>query len=116
MTEDPAGDNSSDWWNQAYAEDETSPWETSSPQPTLVELEDFGDIAGRVLDVGCGVGTHALYLAKQGHSVFGVDFAPAAIERARKRVADESTAGTIRFESQASTAPGINAVVERTEL
>lgn len=34
----------------------------------------------RVLDVGCGVGTLSLYLAKKGARVVGVDISPQAIE------------------------------------
>jgi SAM-dependent methyltransferase len=36
----------------------------------------------RVLDLGCGPGLYATKLAERGHEVFGVDFAPAAIEYA----------------------------------
>jgi SAM-dependent methyltransferase len=37
-------------------------------------------VRGKVLDVGCGVGTLALYLAKKGALVLGVDVSPRAIE------------------------------------
>jgi tellurite methyltransferase len=36
-----------------------------------------------VLDLGCGVGRHALYLASQGFNTFGTDASPAGIEEAR---------------------------------
>ncbi|MEU6275741.1 methyltransferase, FxLD system [Streptomyces populi] len=38
---------------------------------------------GRALDVGCGTGEMAEYLASLGYSVDGVDFAEGALERAR---------------------------------
>jgi cyclopropane fatty-acyl-phospholipid synthase-like methyltransferase len=38
-----------------------------------------------VLDVGYGTGENALYLASRGHEVWGIDFVPAAIERARAK-------------------------------
>ncbi|MGE5407944.1 MAG: methyltransferase domain-containing protein [Syntrophothermus sp.] len=39
----------------------------------------------RVLDLGCGDGTSAALLAREGHAVHGIDLSPAAIELARKR-------------------------------
>jgi hypothetical protein len=38
----------------------TPPWEVGHPQPALVELAEAGAFTGRVLDVGCGTGEHAL--------------------------------------------------------
>ena len=59
-----------------------APWDIPGPQPAFVELEEAGSIGRSVLDVGCGTGEHALYLAARGHEVWGIDFVPVAIERA----------------------------------
>ncbi len=40
---------------------------------------------GRVLDIGCGVGRHALYLQERGHDVLGIDLSPLALKVARLR-------------------------------
>ena len=40
---------------------------------------------GRVLDIGCNAGRHALYLQQKGHDVLGVDVSPLALETARLR-------------------------------
>jgi len=40
---------------------------------------------GRVLDVGCNAGRHALYLQQQGLDVLGVDVSPLAIAVAKER-------------------------------
>ena len=40
---------------------------------------------GRVLDVGCGAGRHALALARQGYEVVGIDPSPGAIDVATAR-------------------------------
>ena len=61
------------------------PWETGRPQTEFIQLEQAGEIVGSVLDVGCGTGENALYLAAQGHDVWGVDFAPASIQKAREK-------------------------------
>jgi len=37
-----------------------------------------------VLDAPCGIGRHAVHLAKMGYRVTGLDFAPAFLERARR--------------------------------
>ncbi|WP_072314679.1 class I SAM-dependent methyltransferase [Agrococcus sp. Marseille-P2731] len=42
---------------------------------------------GRALDLGCGEGGDALWLAQQGWRVTGVDLSPTAIERARAAAA-----------------------------
>lgn len=40
---------------------------------------------GRVLDVGCGAGRHALYLQKKGFEVLGIDRSPLAVKIAKQR-------------------------------
>jgi 2-polyprenyl-3-methyl-5-hydroxy-6-metoxy-1,4-benzoquinol methylase len=57
-----------------------------TPDESLVEVVRSGVVtAGRTLEVGCGTGTNALWLAEQGFAVLGVDVAPLAIERARAK-------------------------------
>jgi SAM-dependent methyltransferase len=50
-----------------------------------LELAACGRASGRVLDVGCGAGRHALYLQEQGFSVTGVDVSAGACEVSRSR-------------------------------
>lgn len=40
---------------------------------------------GRAIDLGCGVGDNAIFLAQHGFNVTGVDFAASAIARARRK-------------------------------
>ena len=55
------------------------PWDIGRPQAAFVELADSGALQGRVLDVGCGTGEHALMAASRGLAATGIDAAPAAI-------------------------------------
>jgi SAM-dependent methyltransferase len=63
------------------------PWDIGRPQPEIVALAEAGEIVGDVLDVGCGTGENALYLASLGRRVMGVDAAPTAIARAKEKAA-----------------------------
>src|ERR1700738_3883326 len=60
------------------------PWDGGQAQPRLMELEALGGVTGEVLDIGCGLGDNAIYLASRGHSVTGLDGSPAAIDEARR--------------------------------
>jgi len=61
------------------------PWDIGAAQPVVIEAERARRLHGAVLDVGCGLGDNAIYLAGQGHEVTGIDAAPAAVEQARQR-------------------------------
>jgi SAM-dependent methyltransferase len=70
----------------------TPPWETGRPQPALAGLAEAGAFRGRVLDVGCGTGEHALLAAGLGLPATGADASPAAIEIARRKAAKRGLA------------------------
>ena len=61
------------------------PWDIGRPQPAFEELAEAGEIFGPVLDVGCGTGENALFLAARGFEVVGVDAVQAAVEAARRK-------------------------------
>jgi SAM-dependent methyltransferase len=50
-----------------------------------VEKQAIALVKGRVLDVGCGAGRHALYLQKKGFDVTGIDNSPGAVEVCKLR-------------------------------
>ena len=76
------------FFDNAYRDGGVPTWDVGRPQGALVRLAASGLIVGTVLDAGCGTGENALHLAALGHAVVGVDFATAAIERAKAKAAD----------------------------
>jgi malonyl-CoA O-methyltransferase len=78
-----------DRWAQVYDHDRNP----------LVALEEpvvwaaVGDVAGRrVLDLGCGTGRHAVWLALHGASVTAVDFSAGMLQRAAAKPGAEKVA------------------------
>ena len=63
------------------------PWDIGRPQGEFVALARRGEIAGPVLDIGCGTGDNALFFAGEGYEVLGIDAAPAAIAKAQEKAA-----------------------------
>jgi SAM-dependent methyltransferase len=73
-------------WNQRYAQHNT-PWDTGRPSSELTRiLREFEFQPGRVLELGCGTGTNAIFLAQEGFDVTAVDVSPLAIDEARVKV------------------------------
>jgi SAM-dependent methyltransferase len=52
----------------------------------------------RLLDVGCGTGLDATFLAEHGYEVVATDWSPAMVERTRARVASRGLTGRVRTE------------------
>jgi SAM-dependent methyltransferase len=67
---------------------ESPPWDTKAPKENVVAWQQAGLIRGDVLDIGCGLGDNAIYLAKQGHNVAGLDISPTALITAEGRAKD----------------------------
>jgi len=64
---------------------ESLPWHREQPPDLLERVVTQRAARGRALDLGCGQGVHAVYLAQQGFSVAAIDFVPAAVAAARAR-------------------------------
>jgi SAM-dependent methyltransferase len=64
---------------------EEIPWNIETPPELLVELVDGGKVKPcRVIDLGCGAGNYAIYLAGRGFEATGVDFSPTAVKIAKE--------------------------------
>jgi SAM-dependent methyltransferase len=64
---------------------ERIPWNVEAPPAALVGLVERRVVTPcRAIDLGCGMGNYAIYLASRGFDVTGVDSAPTAIRFAKQ--------------------------------
>jgi SAM-dependent methyltransferase len=63
-------------------------------------VESHAVAPGRALEVGCGTGTNAIYLAQHGFEVVGVDISPLAVNKARGKAREGCRFETIDFLSE----------------
>jgi SAM-dependent methyltransferase len=71
-----------DKWNRRYSEGAY----TGRTHPSVYLAEQVGDLpVGRALDVACGAGRNALFLAGLGYDVIAVDISREGLQRGRQR-------------------------------
>jgi SAM-dependent methyltransferase len=70
----------------------TPAWDIGRPQPAFTDLADAGALRGRLLDIGCGTGEHALLAAGIGLDATGVDMAPTALAIAERKARERGVA------------------------
>ncbi|MDH6544844.1 methyltransferase, FxLD system [Streptomyces sp. SPB4] len=75
-------------WQQHYTDGKGFRKLDDIERALLAEHVAAPEGAGRALDVGCGTGELAAYLASLGYAVDAVDFADSAIDRARREHPD----------------------------
>jgi SAM-dependent methyltransferase len=72
-----------EFWEKRFRENFT-PWDAGGTPSALAQFLKTEPRGRRVLIPGCGSGYEVRAFADAGHEVLAVDFAPAAVERARK--------------------------------
>jgi ubiquinone/menaquinone biosynthesis C-methylase UbiE len=91
-------------WNNEYRNAQGVPTSTrTTPSSAVKKLLDYiakhePNLGKEVIDLGCGIGRNALYLAKQGYHVMAVDFAESAIEKFRIMLEDKPEADNIQLQ------------------
>ena len=72
-------------FNERYKTGDT-PWELNAPDKNLIHFIQHNKLGPfKALDIGCGTGSNAIWLAKQGFNVTGSDFSSLAIEEAKTK-------------------------------
>lgn len=97
-----------------------TPWDTEVVPPELAALVEGEEASppGRALDVGCGTGTQAVYLAREGWRVTAIDVVEKPLRRARARAAAAGVAIDFRRAdagrlAEAGLRPGFDLVLDR---
>lgn len=81
-------------WDARYKESQQI-W---SGNPNVAFVREVGSLKpGTALDLGCGEGADAIWLAEQGWQVTAVDLSGVALERAREHATDAGVADRIDF-------------------
>jgi len=82
----PEGTRLLERWDAAYRRESPPPWDTGRPSSNLKDVVQSGKIKPcRAGVLGCGTGTNAIYLARQGFEVTGIDIAPSALRLCQRK-------------------------------
>lgn len=74
-------------WDRRYREGDT-PWDLARPSAELIRSLDEEPVAPcPALELGCGAGDNAVYLAQRGFAVTAIDLSLVALDEARRRAA-----------------------------
>ena len=74
-------------WNDRYTSKDT-PWDSGEPSRELQRVLQQGLIRPcRMLELGCGTGTNAIFLAQEHFDVTAFDLSPVAIAQAKQKAA-----------------------------
>lgn len=67
-------------WDAAYRDGRRPPWDSGRPSSDLVRAVEHGTLKPcRAVELGCGTGTNAIYLAEHDFEVTAIDLAPTAL-------------------------------------
>lgn len=70
-------------WNERYAHRGSPPVDAAGPAAVFLPYQDVFPTGGHALDVACGQGLGAVWLACRGLDVWGLDVSEVAISQAR---------------------------------
>ena len=82
-------------WDEKWLD---SPKDRYEPHPLLLQYQSLLGV-GKALDLACGKGQNAIWLARQGYCVLGIDISPVALTIARTEAADQRLSDRTQFEA-----------------
>ncbi|MCV7100392.1 SAM-dependent methyltransferase [Mycobacterium palustre] len=85
-------------WDERYAGAGAPPLGAIGPPDVLARHADVFPTAGRALDVACGPGLAAVWLARRGLKVVGLDISPVAVGQARDLARRAGVGDRCRFD------------------
>jgi SAM-dependent methyltransferase len=95
---DQMSDADQEHWDQRYLGDGSGPIAELGLPPVFMPHEHLFPTGGEALELACGRGRSAVWLATRGMAVRGVDVSPVAIEMARQLVTESGVADRCRFD------------------
>ena len=105
-------------WDERYAMKGPPPASAVTPPEVLARYVDTVPRAGTALDLACGQGTGAVWLALRGLEVVGLDISPVAVDQARdlahrSGVFDRCRFDVIDFDEGLPAGPPVDVIVCR---
>jgi SAM-dependent methyltransferase len=85
-------------WDERYARPEPASGSAVGPPGVFAAYAEVFPTAGRALDLACGRGLGAVWLARRGLEVLGLDVSPVAIVQARDLARRSGVGDHCRFE------------------
>lgn len=85
-------------WDQKYAGHGPVPVGPDEPPAVFAPYREVFPTSGRALDVACGQGAGAVWLARRGLAVWGLDISAVAIGHARDLARGSGVGGRCRFD------------------
>jgi SAM-dependent methyltransferase len=85
-------------WDEKYSGEGLAPHGAPGPPTVLAAYEHLFPTSGHAIDLACGRGTAAVWLAARGLTVHGVDVSPVAVRFARDLAERHGVDDRCRFE------------------
>src|SRR5215475_7959965 len=83
-----------DHFRESYREGST-PWDIGKADFNLVQTVTTAPVAPcKALEIGCGTGDNAIWLAQRNFDVIGIDISEIAIEKAKEKAAKANVTST----------------------
>jgi SAM-dependent methyltransferase len=103
-------------WDKRYANRGPAPVAAVGPPPVFAPFDAMFPTAGHALDLACGQGLGAVWLARRGMDVWGFDVSPVAIGQARdlarrSRVGDRCRFDVVDLDNGLPAGPPVDVIL-----